>query len=139
MSATTEVRRLYDHETTPLNRNHIVVEVLDGPGPGNASHEYEVIVFAKPKEERVSCDDSAAVARLRLSFQNGPVKEAGANGITDEALYAVLLDRLRGFQSGPYACRENAVALTHLETALMWLHKRTLDRERRGVEGTHQK
>jgi hypothetical protein len=124
-----ETRSLHDHETTPLNRDRVTVKALDGPGPGNASHKYEI---------RVAQDDGDFIV-ANLSFQNGPVKEAGANGITDEALYAVLLDRLRGFQSGEYGCRENAVALTHLETALMWLHKRTLDRERRGVEGTHQK
>jgi len=27
------------------------------------------------------------------------------------------------------------VALTHIETAQLWLHKRTLDRMARGVEG----
>lgn len=124
-----EGRSLHDHETTPLNRDRVTVRALDGPGPGNVSHRYEI---------RVAQDDGDFIV-VNFEFQNGPVKEASANGITDEALYAVLLDRLRGFQSGPYACRENALALINLEQALMWLHKRTLDRERRGVEGTHQK
>lgn len=124
-----ESRELHDHKTTPLNRDRVAVTALDGPGPGSASHKYEI---------RVAQDDGDFII-VTLDFQNGPVKEAGANGITDEALYAILLDRLRGFQSGPYACRENALALTNLEQTLMWLHKRTLDRERRGVEGTHQK
>ena len=61
------------------------------------------------------------------------------NGISQEALLAILIDRLRGFQSGQYACRENAIALTKLEEATMWLQKRTLDRVRRGVEGTSVK
>lgn len=129
MSEYDQSRKLHDHETTPLNRDHVIVLALDGPGPGNASHHYQV---------RLETEHAGTVGAT-IAFQNGPVKEAGVNGITDESLYAILLDRLRGFQSGPYACRENAVALTHLETALMWLHKRTLDRERRGVEGTHQK
>ncbi len=72
-----------------------------------------------------------------ISFQNGPIKEFGVNGIPDEALYAILIDRLQGFQKGQYSCRENAVALTHLETALMWAQKRTHERESRGVEGTN--
>jgi hypothetical protein len=32
---------------------------------------------------------------------------------------------------------EGVIALTHLETALLWLQKRTADREEREVEGTH--
>ena len=58
-------------------------------------------------------------------------------GITHEALLAVLCDRLRGFQAGPYACKANACALTHLEEAQHWLQQRTIERMRRGVEGTH--
>lgn len=64
---------------------------------------------------------------------------ARADGFADlEALLAVVIDRLRGFQSGPYGCRENAVALTKIEEATMWLQKRTRDRMARGVEGTNK-
>jgi hypothetical protein len=74
-----------------------------------------------------------------LDFQNGPISEDGngVNGITHEVLLSILADRLRGFQSGPYACKENACALTHIEEAMMWLQRRTLKRMQRGVEGTH--
>jgi hypothetical protein len=65
------------------------------------------------------------------------VQEAGVNGISNEALLAIVEDRLLGFQAGPYSCRENAVALTKVQEAMMWLQKRTLDRVKRGVEGTH--
>ena len=75
----------------------------------------------------------------RLSFQNGPIKEAGVNGISQEALIAVLLDRLEGFQSGQYACRDNQLALDHLQYARLVLHKRAMDRAARGVEGTNAK
>ena len=76
---------------------------------------------------------------LKILFQNGPIAEAGVNGITQEVLLAILMDRLRSFQSGPYACRENALALTKLEEAQHWLQARTIGRMKRGVEGTHQK
>jgi hypothetical protein len=46
---------------------------------------------------------------------------------------------MRGFQSGQFACRDNAVALTKLEEAMMWLQKRTRDRMSRGVEGVNVK
>lgn len=77
---------------------------------------------------------------LTIKFQNGPIsKPEDANGFSNEAFLAVLIDRMQGFQSGPFACRENAIALTHLETAMMWFQKRTRDRMARGVEGTHEK
>jgi hypothetical protein len=75
----------------------------------------------------------------RITFQNGPVKEAGYNGNSHEALLAILIDRLEGFMKGEFSCRDNAVALNHLDTARLWLHKRTMDRVARGVEGTHKK
>lgn len=56
------------------------------------------------------------------------------NGTTNEAVLEMLIDRLQ-FLNGKFPCRENAVALTHIETALMWLEKRTKDRLKRGVEG----
>lgn len=75
----------------------------------------------------------------RVKFQNGPIKEHGVNGLSQEALLAVLIDRLEGFQSGQFKCRDNEVALTHIESAALWLHKRTLERVARNVEGTHQR
>jgi hypothetical protein len=75
---------------------------------------------------------------LEVSFQNGPLNEAGINGTTNEHLLAILIDRMRAFQSGPFTCRENALALTKLEEAVMWLNQRTANREAHGVEGTHE-
>jgi hypothetical protein len=102
------------------------VFAIDEPGAGNANHVYNVLTASVPQ----------AVLGL-VRFQNGPIKEAGVNGVMNEDLMAIVIDRLRGFQSGPYACRENAIALTKLEESLMWLNSRTAGRERRGVEGTH--
>lgn len=80
---------------------------------------------------------SGVTENTSLRFQNGPIKEVGTNGLTHEALIAVILDRMRHFQSGKYACRENALAITKLEEAMHWLNHRTRLRELRGVEGTH--
>ena len=71
-----------------------------------------------------------------IKFQTGPVQEVGFNGVTDESLLAIVVDRLRGFQQGQFPCRENALAITKIEEALHWLEARARDRERRGVEGT---
>lgn len=57
-------------------------------------------------------------------------------GTTNEALLQVLIDRIRFLNekmSSPY----NIVALTFLEEALEALFRRTEDRVKRGVEGTH--
>ena len=105
------------------------VYATDEPGVGGACHQYEVI--SKPELEVTA---KAIVGSIQ--FQNGPIKECGVNGVMNEDLIAILVDRLQGFQSGNYACRENAIAITKLEEALLWLRKRTMDRERRGVEGT---
>lgn len=110
--------------TTHLTKN-VKINVLDEPGQGGACHKY-----------RVTYDETATGGNKDIEFQNGPIKEYGVNGIPDEALYAILIDRLQSFQKGNYSCRENAIALTHLETALMWAQKRTHEREARGVEGT---
>ena len=45
---------------------------------------------------------------------------------------------LQSFQESEYKCRENAIAITKLEEALMWLNKRTQDRIKRKVAGTSQ-
>ena len=124
------MREIHDHKVNPAN-DRLTIQVLDEPGAGGASHVYQV-GYANP-------NDPDAEWAFPLKFQTGPINENGVNGITQEALLAIVADRLRSFQAGPYSTKENAVALTHVETAMLWLHKRTLDRMRRGVEGTHQK
>ena len=81
---------------------------------------------------------------LRVSWQDGPLGRDGdriaPNGAFVEGVIAAAIGRIQFYQTASnrkFACRENAVALTHLETALLWLGKRTADREDRGVEGTH--
>lgn len=56
------------------------------------------------------------------------------DGTTNEELILVLVDRLRHLNS-KFPSRENAVAITHIETGLLWLRYRTENREARGVEG----
>ena len=113
----------------PIRVNlHTEVLCLDEPGQGGACHLYIVI----SKESKQILDV--------ITFQNGPINEVGGvNGGFQEDLMAIIRDRLEHFQKGDYACRDNAVALTKLEESIMWLNKRTAERERRGVEGTHTK
>lgn len=71
-----------------------------------------------------------------IDFQEGPIKEVGINGVHNEDLIAIVLTRLEYFQNTEYACKENEKAIEKLEEALMWLRKRTLNRQARNVEGT---
>ena len=126
------MRTLFDHKLNGLNDN-LAVYAADEPSNGGASHAY-AISWGDPTDSTGHSQQT-----LPITFQKGALSETGPNGISQEVLLAILIDRLRGFQSGPFSCRENAVALTKLEEALMWLQKRTRDRMVRGVEGTMQK
>lgn len=134
------MRTLTDHQVNPAN-DTLTITVLDEPGSGGASHRYEISGFIvdtnpsgrNPDDFTPQQDSRPAV----ILFQNGPIPENGVNGVTQEALLAIVADRLRCFQAGPYASDDNAMALQHVEQAMRWLHKRTLERMARGVEGTH--
>jgi cobalamin biosynthesis protein CbiD len=66
------------------------------------------------------------------------VLETVTNGTTNEEVLSVLIDRMQFLQS-KFPCRENAIAITKLDEALMWLEKRTADRVKRNVEGKHER
>ena len=78
---------------------------------------------------------------LHIDWQNGPLgrdeERLVANGAFVQTVIAAALQRIEYYNSTKFRCRENSIAITKLEEALMWLDKRTRDRERRGVEGTH--
>lgn len=121
------MREIKDHVVDGDAANsQLRVVVMDEPGAGGAHHSYLV-------------RGPEGMEPVLISFQNGPIAEVGVNGLTFEALLAIGIDRLRSFQAGPYSCRENAIALTHGEEMLMWLQRRTRERIKRGVEGTHEK
>ena len=129
-----EMRTITSHRVNGCNEA-LHIHVVDQPGPGGANHHYRIF-GAKPL---ANDQDYEVTVACELMFQNGPILECGTNGITHEALLAIVIDRLQCFQAGPYKCRENALALTHLEEAVHWLQHRTMARLARGVEGTHEK
>ena len=117
------MEQIVDHKTNDAND---ALEITrDEPSTGGASHVYDI-----RWDVGGGCQGCT-----RISFQHGPITEVGRNGVTNEALLAIVLDRLRGFQSGDFKCRENALAITKIEEAMHWLNHRTNDRVRRGVEG----
>lgn len=80
---------------------------------------------------------------IDIRWQDGPLgrgeERIPPNGAFIEDVLDACAERLKYYQASKFSCRENAIALTHLETALLWLNKRTQDREDREVEGTHAK
>jgi hypothetical protein len=131
-------RELTGHRVNPAN-DKLRIAVMDEPGAGGACHRYDITGYdSKGNPSAVGPDGyEASHSRTIVLFQNGPIPEKGVNGVTQEALLEIVADRLRSFQAGPYACRENALALTKIEEAQMWLLNRTRKRMERGVEGTH--
>lgn len=106
------------------------------PESGNMSHDYEI---RGPLRENAPDQPDSYIPSASLHFQHGPIAEHGVNGITNEALLSIVRDRLEGAQEGKFRCRENALAITAIEEASLWLAKRTLDRMARGVEGKSEK
>ena len=101
-----------------------------------AGHRYELAAFegGKPQviqfiEKRMTGENEPAVAGQLITVNDGT---------TNEEVRAVLIDRLQ-FLQAKAPCRENAIVITKLEESLMWLNKRTADRQARGVEGTAAK
>jgi hypothetical protein len=116
------MREVNTHKVEGDKVQQVSITVLDEPGNGNACHKYSI---ALPNLEETI-----------ISFQNGPIKEVGVNGLTHESLLAVVLDRLESFQAGDYACHENAMALTYITKGLEVLQLRTMRRLGLGIEGT---
>lgn len=101
----------------------------DEIGPGNAHHDYSII-----------WNVDGFICSQGIKFQKGPRKDSNSeHGVLDTDLLEIVRDRLKDFQSGEFASRENACALTHIEEALMWFNKRVEDRIERNVLGTYEK
>lgn len=112
------------------------ITVEDLPGAGSAHHRYKI------EGMNLSANPSHAVtdhmSHAVVLFQQGPIGEVGgANGVTHEALIAILIDRLECFQNGKFANKYNAMALEHLRAAQQALLARTKDRQEQGIEGTN--
>lgn len=109
------------------------VYAYDEGGPGGANHQYNIV--GKPIDE-----NGMGVFQAIINFQRGPRNASdSSHGVLDTDLLEIVRDRLKAFQAGPFSCRENACALTHIEEALMWLNRRVEDRIERNVLGENRK
>lgn len=125
------MREITSHKVNGLNEA-LKIEATDEPGAGGANHEYAILL--PPEAAPRDCEHDGN--GFHIAFQNGPIAEAGVNGVSNEALLAIVEDRLACFERGPYACNENQMALKSVRNAMDWLHFRTRNRTDRGVEGT---
>ena len=72
------------------------------------------------------------------------LKEAGMEVVylgmyqRPEDIIKAAIDRLEYYQRSRFKCQRNMRAIEDLYTALANLNRRTMDREQRQVEGTHQ-
>ena len=118
-----------DKLSTIQKRENLNDVYADDKGVGGASHDYTITSHDNP-------DDVIEF----ICFQKGARKDPKAViGVIDTDLLEIVRDRLKGFQSGEFATRENACALTHVEEALMWMNRRVEDRIERNVLGTYNK
>jgi hypothetical protein len=120
--------------STIQKRNNLnTVYRVEDQGPGGGYHDY----FIYPSD----CDPETMELPLAVvEFQNGPRNDPNArHGVLDSDLLEIVRDRLKSFQEGSMATRENAIALQHVEEALLWMNKRVEDRAERNVLGTMKK
>lgn len=134
MSAEINVRNIYGHEVNRTNEQ-LKIQCVDKQGAGGANHSYIISGF----DSKTNVSSTTESTELNIVFQNGPIPEMGVNGVTHEALLAILEDRIQSFQEGAFANDYNAEALLLIRAAKEVLLNRTRDRLTRGVEGTHQK
>lgn len=118
------MRTITDHIVEGDSANHqLTIGVLDELGQGGANHQYMVSFGDKVERPTISelekilasesgpktsmwPDGSVSIGHTCfIGFQNGPIKEVGVNGVTQEALIAICIDRLRSFQEGPFKGR----------------------------------
>lgn len=110
-----------DHNGVAVTHNEWV-ETENGDQQLTHGHFYDIIVGGQITPVR---------------FQHGPVKEYGVNGITSEALLAILIHRTKVLDNN-FPCEENKCSITYMENALALFNKCTADRQRRGVEGQNK-
>jgi hypothetical protein len=100
----------------------------------NAPHHFEIVENMESQPP-----DQPDKLLCKIDFQEGAIKDVGINGILDKDLIGVVLCRLQHFQNSSFATRENAIVITKLEEALMWMNKRNANRVMRDVQGTYNK
>ena len=90
------------------------------------NNEYALLSFKR--------DEDGTQTFQKVAFYEMNEDGSYKNGTTLEEMLRVSINRLNDLNKR-IPCRENSLAITKMEEALMWLNKRTEDIKSRGVEG----
>ena len=108
------------------NSEEMVISRFTTDKDGNPTGGDTFIYFPHP--------DATAIT---IRWQDGIVEPEGQNGAFIEDVLEAARQRLQFFNSTKFRCRENSLAITKIEEALMWLDARTKTRVTQGVENTY--
>jgi len=135
------MREITIHKTHKKNRQPSLY-ALGHPTDAGAEQDYRIIYEIKEHMSDCSVHNGPALPAGPCDCE-GPTQTVAVDinfvslensGATNEALLAIVKDRLEGFQAGKFPCQENEDALAGVNHALKFLHLRTLKRIARGVE-----
>ncbi|WP_226526682.1 hypothetical protein [Metabacillus niabensis] len=75
---------------------------------------------------------------INIKFQTGAIDREGVNGCQVEDVISVLVEQLKSHQNGDFACPENSIAISNLQTAnyALRVRKERMEDKHRGNE-TH--
>jgi hypothetical protein len=118
---------MHSHIRLVATTDTTTVVAVDGPTHGNACHVYEV-------RTKSTADGFEVLATS--TFQPGPIKEHGVNGVQHADLLAIIRDRLDFFQTGPFKSPGNEVTAGFVSAAIASEDNRTRRRVLAGTEGT---
>jgi hypothetical protein len=130
--------------TTPQVDQDVSNDTVVGPGIYTHYNVNDEMLTYNYLEDENPTGGSVRSIGLQVDWQNGPRSQADTdellppNGAFVEDVIYTALQRLQFFQDSKFSCRANAIAITHLESALQTLKHRQLERSHRGVEGSHE-
>lgn len=118
------------HDGHGLNESiGIIADERDAKNGGNGSHHYDFTASKGTAVHQVGF----------IQFQHGPRLDPKSRiGVTEAALYVVLIDRLEGFQAGPFACDENMQQIDLLKQCLALTKARADARAAAGILGKNE-
>lgn len=126
------MRSITEHRVNEANRA-ITLEAGEIDPTTGGVYEYSISYEYSKRDEPL--ESPPVPVTVVLEFQCGDPKLVGINGLTNEVLLAILIDRAYAFQAGQLPSDGNARALVALVEAREAFMDRTVERAQRGVEG----
>ena len=114
------------HDGHGVNES-IIISRFD-EGPGSAPHAYSCSI--------ATVHNNLRYMAAQIQFQKVPVNDPDSTpGVTEIAILAIVLDRLISLQGSESGCRDNFIAITHIEHAISALKDMEDKRAAREVDG----